>query len=138
MAGTEADRLDGQSVALAEVLASLYPELRWIAAAQMSRADPGSTLQPTALVHEAWLRLSGSHRAQWRDQSAFVAAAAATMRHILIDRARRRGAARHGAGSQRIALIALTSPHSLRTTAVFSPSMQRSENSHCIIRRRPR
>jgi RNA polymerase sigma factor (TIGR02999 family) len=102
MVGTEADPLDGQSAEFADVLASLYPELRRIAAAQMSRAGPASTLQPTALVHEAWLRLSGSHRAQWRDQSHFVAAAAATMRHILIDRARRRGAARHGAGQKLI------------------------------------
>ncbi|MGH8237156.1 MAG: ECF-type sigma factor [Steroidobacteraceae bacterium] len=98
MPGTEADRPDGQNGASARALATLYRELRRIAAAQMSRTAPGSTLQPTALVHEAWLRLSGSCPARWRNEAHFVAAAARTMRHILIDRARRRGARRHGGG----------------------------------------
>ncbi len=102
MAITEEDRLDGRGGAFAEALATLYPELRRIAAVQMSRAGPGSTLQATALVHEAWIRLSGSHNPQWRDQSHFVAAAAETMRHIVIDRARRRAAARHGGGQLRL------------------------------------
>jgi len=102
MPGTESDRLDGNIRALSQLLATLYPVLRRIAAAQMSRVGAGSTLQPTALVHEAWLRLSASRRAQWRDQSHFIAVATATMRRILIDRARRRGAVRHGGGQQRI------------------------------------
>jgi len=63
MPGTESDRLDGNIRALSQLLATLYPELRRIAAAQMSRVGAGSTLQPTALVHEAWLRLSASRRA---------------------------------------------------------------------------
>jgi RNA polymerase sigma factor (TIGR02999 family) len=111
MPGTESDRRDRDTEAIAELLASLYPELRRIAAAQMARSSPGSTLQPTALVHEAWLRLTAGDRARWRDQSHFVAAAAEAMRHILIDRARRRRAARHGGELRRIDLdqVELTS-----------------------------
>lgn len=102
MHGTEADPANGG--ASAEMLSSLYAELRRIAAAQMSRSSRTSTLQPTALVHEAWLRLTANDRAQWRDQSHFVAAATATMRHILIDRARRRRTAKHGGGQCRVNL----------------------------------
>ena len=96
MRGTEVNPTPGGKSA--EMLNSLYAELRRIAAAQMSRFSRSSTLQPTALVHEAWLRLTAADRAQWRDQSHFIAAATATMRHILIDRARRRRTAKHGGG----------------------------------------
>jgi RNA polymerase sigma factor (TIGR02999 family) len=94
----------------ADMFTSLYAELRRIAAAQMLRSDRSSTLQPTALVHEAWLHLSTSDRAQWRDQSHFVAAAATTMRHILIDRARRRRATKHGGGQQRVGVDQIELP----------------------------
>lgn len=102
MRGTEVNPAPGGESA--EMLSSLYAELRRIAAAQMSRFSRSSTLQPTALVHEAWLRLTASDRAQWRDQSHFVAAATAAMRHILIDRARRRRTAKHGGGQSRVDL----------------------------------
>jgi RNA polymerase sigma factor (TIGR02999 family) len=75
---------------------AVYTELRKIASSQMSRMPAGSTLQPTALVHEAWLRLRKSDASSWRNQSHFFAAAAESMRHILIDHARRRSAVRHG------------------------------------------
>lgn len=76
----------------------LYGELRRIAASQMARSGHQSTLQTTALVHEAWLRLATRVGAPWRDQSHFVAAAATTMRNVIVDRARRRHAVRHGGG----------------------------------------
>jgi RNA polymerase sigma factor (TIGR02999 family) len=74
-----------------------------VAAARLA-GDSGATLQPTALVHEAWLRLGGGDEARWRDQTHFFAATAEAMRHILIDRARRRQAKRHGGGLRRLDL----------------------------------
>jgi len=73
-----------------ELLPLLYTELRRIAAARMANQAPGQTLQPTALVHEAWLKLVGGERNQWNDGRHFFAAASEAMRHILIDRARRK------------------------------------------------
>lgn len=85
-----------------ELLAPMYNELRRIAAAQVSRVGSAWTLQPTALVHEAWLRLTGGGETRWQDQSHFVATVTEAMRHVLIDRARRRHAVRHGGGLRRI------------------------------------
>lgn len=102
MRRTEAD--PGSGGTSAEMLTSLYAELRRIAASQMSRSGRSLTLQPTALVHEAWMRIAVSERAKWRDRSHFVAAATAAMRHILIDRARRRRTEKHGGGQQRVSL----------------------------------
>ena len=73
-----------------ELLPIVYEELRKLAGARMAQQPPGQTLQATALVHEAWLRLSGDAAATWRDRQHFFRAAAEAMRHILIDRARRR------------------------------------------------
>lgn len=84
-----------------ELLPLVYEELRKLAAARM-RGGTSHTLQPTALVHEAWLRLGGDQQPRWQDRTHFFAAAAEAMRHILIDRARRRQARRHGGGQQRI------------------------------------
>ena len=86
----------------ADLLPSVYAELRKIAAAQMIRQPGDHTLQPTALVHEAWLRLNSAQKTHWATRAHFLAAAVETMRHILIDRARRRRALRHGGGQQRI------------------------------------
>jgi len=86
----------------ADLLPSVYAELRRIAAAQMARQRLDYTLQPTALVHEAWLRLDCAQKAVWASRVHFLAAAAEAMRHILIDRARRRRALRHGGGQQRV------------------------------------
>jgi RNA polymerase sigma factor (TIGR02999 family) len=90
---------DPQTAAL---LPTVYRELRRIATANMARLPGGTTLQPTALVHEAWLRLGGSAKASWKSRAHFLAAAAEAMRHILIDRARQRGAVRHGGDQQRV------------------------------------
>ena len=73
----------------------------------MAGQAPGHTLQPTALVHEAWLRLSGNEPGQFAGRAHFFAAAAEAMRHILIDSARRKRAARHGGGLARVDLQAV-------------------------------
>jgi len=91
-----------QAPEVAALLPAVYAELRRIASANMARLPPGSTLQPTALVHEAWLRLGGSEKADWQSRAHFLAAAAEAMRHILIDRARQRSALRHGGNQQRV------------------------------------
>jgi RNA polymerase sigma factor (TIGR02999 family) len=87
---------------VAALLPSVYKELRRIATANMARMPAGTTLQPTALVHEAWLRLGGSDKASWQSRAHFLAAAAEAMRHILIDRARQRSTVRHGGDRQRV------------------------------------
>src|SRR5215216_2547099 len=84
------------------LLPSVYAELRRIATANMARMPAGTTLQPTALVHEAWLRLGGAEQANWKSSAHFLAASAEAMRHILIDRARQRSAMRHGGDQQRV------------------------------------
>ena len=89
---------------IAALLPSVYRELRRIANANMARMPVSTTLQATALVHEAWLRLGGSEKATWQNRAHFLAAAAEAMRHILIDRARQRSALRHGGGQQRVDL----------------------------------
>ena len=86
----------GDGKAAEELLPLVYQELRKLAAAKMAHEPPGQTLQATALVHEAWLKLAGSERQQWRDRSHFFGAAAEAMRRILIDRARSKAAQKRG------------------------------------------
>lgn len=76
----------------------VYDELRRQAALALRREDAGHTMQPTALVHEVWLRLDAQHRAQWESRTQFFAVAAQMMRRILVDHARARRAAKRGAG----------------------------------------
>jgi RNA polymerase sigma factor (TIGR02999 family) len=78
------------------LLPLVYEELRRLAARKMAQAEPGQTLQPTALVHEAWLKLAGSSQRQWNDRSHFFRAAAEAMRQILIDQARRKSSQKRG------------------------------------------
>jgi len=85
-----------------ELLPLVYAELRKLAAAKMANESPNQTLQPTALVHEAWLRLTGNENVQWNGRAHFFGAAAEAMRRILIDNARRKRALRHGGGQQRL------------------------------------
>jgi RNA polymerase sigma factor (TIGR02999 family) len=92
----------GDRHAAARLLTEVYEELRKLAAARMAREEPGQTLQPTALVHEAWLRVSGEGRRPFASRAEFFAAAAESMRRILVDKARRRRAARHGGGMKRV------------------------------------
>lgn len=85
-----------------DLLTKEYDELRKLAAAQIALGHRPTTLQPTALVHEAWLRLGGTERPGWHNRAHLFAAAAKAMRHILIDRARRRRAVRHGGNQIRL------------------------------------
>ncbi|HSU55692.1 MAG TPA: ECF-type sigma factor, partial [Candidatus Dormibacteraeota bacterium] len=87
-----------------ELLPLVYAELRRLAAHKMASENPGQTLQPTALVHEAWLKLGGGEGRQWRNRNHFFAAAAEAMRRILTDNARRKLRVRHGGGQQRVEL----------------------------------
>lgn len=86
----------GDPQAADQLLPLVYQELRRLAAAKMRRESAPQTLQPTALVHEAWLRLGGDQQPNWQNRGHFFAAAAEAMRRILIDRARKRRALRHG------------------------------------------
>lgn len=92
----------GDAQAATQLLPLLYTELRRLAAARMARERPGQTLQPTALVHEAWLRISGPGHTNYQNRAHFFAAAAEAMRRILIDNARRKQALRHGGGQARV------------------------------------
>jgi RNA polymerase sigma factor (TIGR02999 family) len=93
------DRLEpGESKAAEELLPLVYVELRKLAAHRMAGEKPGHTLQPTALVHEAWLRLGGDEAPHFQNRARFMGAAAEAMRRILIERARRRMAAKRGSG----------------------------------------
>lgn len=74
----------------------MYDELRTLAKKRMSTADPGQTLQATALVHEAWIKISGDEERSWSDRSHFFRAAAQAMRHILVDRARAKASLKRG------------------------------------------
>jgi RNA polymerase sigma factor (TIGR02999 family) len=89
-----------------QLLTLVYDQLRRMAQQRMNEERAGHTLQATALVHEAYLRLFGDTEVQWHDRRHFFGAAAEAMRRILIDRARRNGRARHGGGLQRIDLDA--------------------------------
>ena len=92
----------GEAQAAAKLLPLVYEELRKLAAAKMAHESPNQTLQPTALVHEAWLRLTGDENVKWEGRGHFFGAAAEAMRRILIDNARRKRARRHGGGQQRV------------------------------------
>ena len=92
----------GDPRAADELLPLVYGELRKLAAAKMAQEIPGQTLQPTALVHEAWLRLVGSQNQQWNGRAHFFGAAAEAMRRILIENARRKRAVCHGGGQVRL------------------------------------
>lgn len=94
------DRGDAQHAN--ELLPLVYDELRRLAASRIAREAPGQTLQATALVHEAWLRLSASESRQWNGRAHFFGAAAETMRRVLVDRARRRMALKRGEGKEKL------------------------------------
>jgi RNA polymerase sigma factor (TIGR02999 family) len=94
----------GDVRAVDELFPLVYQELRQLAAVRLSKELPGQTLQATALVHEAYLRLVGSENQNWTSRHHFFAAAAEAMRRILIDNARRKQSLKHGGGHQRIDL----------------------------------
>jgi RNA polymerase sigma factor (TIGR02999 family) len=100
----------GDAKAADQLLPLVYEELRRLAASRMAKEAAGQTLQPTALVHEAWLRLGGDPNSKFENRAHFFAAAAEAMRRILIDRARQRRAVRHGGGQQRVELELVDPP----------------------------
>ena len=93
---------NGDPTAAEQLLPLVYEELRRLAAHKMANEAAGQTLQPTALVHEAWLRLVGNQEQQWNGRAHFFGAAAEAMRRILIENARRKGAQRHGGGQVKL------------------------------------
>jgi RNA polymerase sigma factor (TIGR02999 family) len=93
----------GNRRAMSDLVAVIYPELKRIAHFQLAGERPGHTLNTTAIVHEAYLRLA-SGREGWHDRRHFLRAAAAVMRHLLVDRARQRNAAKRGDGIAAVAL----------------------------------
>lgn len=101
---------DERPMASDELLGSLYDELRRLASQKMARENAGQTLQATALVHEAWLRLGGDKQPAWQNRAHFFAAAAEAMRRILVDNARRKNAGRHGGKFERVTLEGLDVP----------------------------
>jgi RNA polymerase sigma factor (TIGR02999 family) len=92
----------GEPRASADLMPLVYEELRKLAAARMANEPEGHTLQPTALVHEAWLRLVRSEDQTWENRAHFFAAAAEAMRRILIENARRKARLKRGGGQQRL------------------------------------
>jgi RNA polymerase sigma factor (TIGR02999 family) len=100
----------GDPTAAEGLLPLVYDELRRLAAVKMANEPPGQTLQPTALVHEAWLRLSQESRTTWKNREQFYAMASEVMRRILVDRARRRRSRKHGGDLERVELDAVEFP----------------------------
>jgi RNA polymerase sigma factor (TIGR02999 family) len=94
--------VEGDQEAAAELLPLLYAELRKLAQALMAKTPPGNTLQPTALVHEAYLRLIGGEDPGWNSRGHFFGAAAAAMRNILVEQARRKGRLKRGSDRKRV------------------------------------
>jgi RNA polymerase sigma factor (TIGR02999 family) len=104
----------GESQASEKLLPLVYDELRRLAASRMAREAAGQTLQPTALVHEAWLQLMGDGERSWQNRAHFFGAAADAMRRILVDKARRKSRLKRGGGQVRVDIadvdIAETTP----------------------------
>jgi RNA polymerase sigma factor (TIGR02999 family) len=92
----------GERQASSHLLPLVYEELRRLASARMAREAAGHTLQPTALVHEAWLRLVGEGDRNWENRAHFFGAAAEAMRRILIENARRKSRLKHGGNQSRV------------------------------------
>ena len=113
MDDAQAGKPPAELLAAAELLPALYTELRGLAAALTARLPPGQTLQPTALVHEAYLKLVRDRDPGWQGRRHFFGAAAQAMREILIDQARRKASVKHGGHGRRIELtegLALIEP----------------------------
>jgi RNA polymerase sigma factor (TIGR02999 family) len=114
-----AEMAAGDAKAGERLIAIVYDELRRMAAQQM-HGQREQTLQPTGLVHEAWLKLGGENMPGWQNRAHFFGAAAMAMRSILVDRARRRKAVRHGGGQARVALDQVEIADSARDDEVLA------------------
>ena len=106
---------DGDEHAAEHLLDIVYSELRMLATAKLAREAPGHTLQPTALVHEAWLRLVGDERPDWKSRRYFFGACAEAMRRILIERARKKGRLKHGGDRAQVELEDIAADEPLAT-----------------------
>jgi RNA polymerase sigma-70 factor, ECF subfamily len=111
---------NGRSGALEDLLPLVYRELRQLAAQRLRRERPDHTLQPTALVHEAYIRLVDQRRVRWKNRAHFYAAAAHIMRRILVDRARARKTDKRGGGWERVTLGGDGTPGGSRTVDVLA------------------
>jgi RNA polymerase sigma factor (TIGR02999 family) len=107
----------GDTSAAARLMPLVYAELRGIAARMMARERVEHTLQPTALVHEAFLRLAGQSSVQWRGRAHFMAVAAEAIRRVLVDHARRHGAVKRGDGAPRFSIESADEPARPQATA---------------------
>ena len=122
----------GDPKAAEELLPLVYEELRKLAGAKMAGQPLGHTLQPTALVHEAWLRLAGGGEdRQWTSRRHFFTAAAQAMRHILVDAARRKARAKHGGTAERVDVdeLDLAEPMKDESLLALEEALQRLEAS---------
>jgi RNA polymerase sigma factor (TIGR02999 family) len=100
----------GDPKAAEDLLPLVYNELHRLAMSKMAQEVPGQTLQATALVHEAWLRIAGSNTRAWEGRRHFFAAAAEAMRRILVEAARRKKRLKHGGGLERVGVDAVDLP----------------------------
>jgi RNA polymerase sigma factor (TIGR02999 family) len=121
----------GDGEAAAALLPLVYEELRKLAAARMAQEAAGHTLQPTALVHEAWLRLVGAPEQNWNSRNHFFMAAAQSMRRILIERARQKARLKRGGDQQRVPLeeLDLATNADSETLLLIEEAMERLSNS---------
>lgn len=122
----------GDKQASAELLPLVYDELRRLAAVRLAGEAAGQTLQPTALVHEAWLRLVQDKDRTWENRWHFYGAAAEAMRRILVDNARRKARLKHGGGQQRFNIddleLAETTPD--EKLLLLNDALEQLENSN--------
>ena len=129
---------DGRREALENLVPLVYEDLRRMAAGYMQREPPGHPLQPTALVHEAYVRLIDQRQVKWRNRAHFFGVAAGMMRRILVDQARLRRAEKRGGGWERVTLVGdeaaaeglsevdvLALHESLERLAAFDPQQER-------------
>jgi RNA polymerase sigma factor (TIGR02999 family) len=118
--------------AMEKLLPLVYEELRHLAAARMARESAGHTLQPTALVHEAWLRLVGDGERSWKNRSYFFAAAAEAMRRILVEHARRKAQLKYGGGQERLNIeeMELAEAEPDAKVLLVNAALERMETQH--------
>ena len=124
----------GDPKAADELLPLVYGELRRLAASRMAGEAPNQTLQPTALVHEAWLRLVGNDSPQFDNRAHFFSAAAEAMRRILIDNARRKRAVRHGGDQKRLEMeiVEIAAPGADEDLLAVNDSLDKLHAIHAL------
>ena len=110
----------GDKKAATELMPILYKELRLLAIARMAKLPPGNTLQPTALVHDAYVRLVGKQDPGWDGRGHFFAAAAEAMRQLLVEQARRKSAIKYGGGQKRLDVNEVDIPVDLRIDEILA------------------